>query len=972
MKLKRKFIAIIVTGILCLVALGGFLTLMQASLSVGDQREDIEQKLQQMDELLEASAKTAEQTRATFDGIYQSKAESLAYMVRGLEAGDLSIKEYNAVLNTTNALILDRSGGVLAQAKPTLADFTRARYNQLRTVFQAGVPSEAFEVETDGVRMRYYGARIDAGRMAVIEQEPSELDRLMADTSTWKSILGNVSVGLNGYTFAVSSKDYTFLYHPDELLVGADALNAGVSVEDLEDGRYTWLTINGERLYGGVTRAGDAYILCVVPESELTESRAITVGIVLFVFIAVIAVVILYAILMLRSGAAIPGGDARGYADAGALRYNKTVGRKIGVISIIGVLCIFLISFYIQTLFSLSRWSMSASQRMADVERAMERYERDVELLTNRYNRSYLSKCETAAYILQSRPELANRDDLAELSAALDAEFICVFDAEGTLTATDSGYTNFRISADPADQSYAFAKLLQGVDSVIQEARPDDISGEYRQYVGVTLRAEDGGCAGVVQIAVKPEQLQQAVQNLDIGYILSGIKAGTNGFAFSVNKESLTFDSFPQEKYVGRSAADYGMTENEFTDGFSDYITLGSERYYGSSLETRDEYVYVVVPAQELGGRRLAVSLASAGVSLICLGAIFCIITLSRRGGKHRPGRREAAENDQMIDVVMPDGTVKKTESAAARWDNAGIKWHNQTPEQQVSSVLRGILGLLALMICAAVLFKDAIFSSHSVFLYVLSGVWQRGVNVFAITACVLVLCVVSVAAMLVQRVLKLLSQVMEAHGETICRLIGSFVKYVSVIAALYYCLALFGVDTQTLLASASILTLVIGLGANKLVADVIAGLFIIFEGDFRVGDIVTIGDWRGTVLEIGVRTTKLEDANSNIKILNNSAISGVINMTRKYSVASVDVALEYGEPLDKLENMLKAELPGLRRALPAIKDGPVYDGIVALGGGKMSIRIVAHCSEADRTQLLRDLNREIKLLFDRNGIKIL
>lgn len=969
---KRKFAAIIVTGLLCLLVLGGFLTLMQTRLSVTSQKADIEQKLEQMDELLDTSGQTAEQTRATFDGIYQSKAESLAYMVRSLAADAFNMQEYNTVLNTTNALILDRNGNVLAQAKPSRADFTRARYNQLRTVFQSDAPSDAFEVETDGVRMRYYGARIDAGRMAVIEQEPAELDQLMADTSTWKSMLSNVSVGLNGYTFAISSKDYTFLYHPDELLVGTDALSAGVSAEDLEDGRYGWLNIGGERLYGGVTKADDAYILCVVPESELTESRAITVGIVLFVFITVIAVISLYAILMLKSGGDAPGGNGQEYAEWGAIRYNKTVGRKVGVISLIGVLCIFVISFYIQTLFSLSRWSISAGQRTADVERTLERYEQDIALLTNRYNRSYLSKCETAAYILQSQPELVNRKDLAALSAALDAEFICVFDAEGTLIATDSGYTNFKISADPGEQSYAFGKLLQGVDSVIQEARPDDISGELRQYVGVTLRTEDGGCAGVVQIAVKPEQLSQAVQNLDIRYILSGIKVGTNGFAFAVNKESLTFDYFPIEKYTGRSAAEYGMTENQFVDGFSDYITLGSGRYYGSSLETDTDYIYVVVPAQELGERRLPVSLASAGVSLICLGVIFCIIAFSPRGKKRKPARRKAADNEQMIDVVMPDGSVKKTEAASARWDNAGIMWRNQTPEQQVASVLRGILGLMALMICIAVLFKDTFFSSHSVFLYVLEGTWQRGVNVFAITASILVLCVVGVATMLVQRVLKLLSRVMEAHGETICRLIGSFVKYISVIAALYYCFALFGVDTQTLLASASILTLVIGLGANKLVADILAGLFIIFEGDFRVGDIVTIGDWRGTVLEIGVRTTKLEDANSNIKILNNSAISGVINMTRKYSVASIDVAVEYGEPLDMLEAMLKDELPELRRILPAIKDGPSYDGIVAIGGGKMSLRIVAHCSEADRTQLLRDLNREIKLLFDRRGVKIL
>ena len=105
----------------------------------------------------------------------------------------------------------------------------------------------------------------------------------------------------------------------------------------------------------------------------------------------------------------------------------------------------------------------------------------------------------------------------------------------------------------------------------------------------------------------------------------------------------------------------------------------------------------------------------------------------------------------------------------------------------------------------------------------------------------------------------------------------------------LYYCFALFGVDTATLLASAGILSIAISLGAKDMVGDILAGLFIIFEGEFRVGDIVMIGDWRGTVLEIGVRTTKIEDGSKNIKIIRNSNVTDVINMTKRSSYAFCD-----------------------------------------------------------------------------------
>ena len=93
---------------------------------------------------------------------------------------------------------------------------------------------------------------------------------------------------------------------------------------------------------------------------------------------------------------------------------------------------------------------------------------------------------------------------------------------------------------------------------------------------------------------------------------------------------------------------------------------------------------------------------------------------------------------------------------------------------------------------------------------------------------------------------------------------------------------------------------LVIGLGAQSLVADILAGMFIIFEGEFQVGDIVTVGDWRGTVVEIGIRTTKIQDGGQNIKIISNKDVCGVINMTRDYSYAWVDLGIEYGESLER------------------------------------------------------------------------
>jgi small conductance mechanosensitive channel len=179
------------------------------------------------------------------------------------------------------------------------------------------------------------------------------------------------------------------------------------------------------------------------------------------------------------------------------------------------------------------------------------------------------------------------------------------------------------------------------------------------------------------------------------------------------------------------------------------------------------------------------------------------------------------------------------------------------------------------------------------------------------------------------------------------------------------------GLNTASLLTSAGILSIVVGLGAQSLISDILAGIFIVFEGEFRVGDIVTIGDFRGTVLEIGIRTTKIEDFLGNIKIYNNSSISGVLNMTKEYSTVPITLAIEYGESLERVETVLDEEFPKIKEKLTNIVSGPFYKGVSSLGDNSVNLLVIAQCLEADRIQVTRDLNREIYLAFNRHNINV-
>ena len=208
-------------------------------------------------------------------------------------------------------------------------------------------------------------------------------------------------------------------------------------------------------------------------------------------------------------------------------------------------------------------------------------------------------------------------------------------------------------------------------------------------------------------------------------------------------------------------------------------------------------------------------------------------------------------------------------------------------------------------------------------------------------------------------------------RAKTVFSLLDGFVKYACAIAIIILILKACGVNTAALVASIGVLTLVVGLGAQPLIADIIAGIFIIFEDEYHVGEIVTINDFRGTVTEIGIRSTKLLDAAGNIKIINNSAIGDVINLSRELSLAVVDCDFPYDVPVEFVENLLKSNFDAIAKNIPAIKEGPYYKGVCMFKDSNVTIKIVAKCLEEDRFQVERDLNREYRRLLTENNIDI-
>lgn len=586
---------------------------------------------------------------------------------------------------------------------------------------------------------------------------------------------------------------------------------------------------------------------------------------------------------------------------------------------------------------------------------------------------------------------------------------IYIFNDRGRVIATNKQWWNFVLSEDPNSQSYPFHDLLMNTDSYIQGLQVNDV-GEVEQYIGHaffyytyndkgTTRfvseyefkngiTDDNGKVivapskitrhrGFVQIGISYKILEEVLNMATLQYTLNGMNMFYDGYFIGFEGDenhTLLFSPFENEDAVQ-------VKDSMFSGAFNGYLTVNGEKCFSSIRKEGNIFIGTAIPSRTLFSLRnniaLATVLFSFAAFVILLG--FMLYSDSREDDqlKERLIKQQEEEEEENpegsanFDVQMPDGKKIRVKSVTSRWSKRFTEWQKKSVEQKFSFILNICIYPFFTFILASVLFSRFIYAEDSIMHYIINGNLERSPNLFVFTRCAIYFVLVFVGAWITEWFINTMTVNLGARAETVGHLFQSFIKYGGVIGVLFHSLYLMGMNTASLLTSAGILSIVIGLGAQSLISDILAGIFIVFEGEFRAGDIVTVGDFRGTVLEIGIRTTKIEDFVGNIKIYNNSSISGVLNMTKEFSTVSIELAIEYGESLERVETVLKNEFPAIKKKLKTIVSGPFYKGVQTLGESSVNLLVLAQCLEGDRIQLMRDLNRELYLVFNKHNINI-
>ncbi len=205
----------------------------------------------------------------------------------------------------------------------------------------------------------------------------------------------------------------------------------------------------------------------------------------------------------------------------------------------------------------------------------------------------------------------------------------------------------------------------------------------------------------------------------------------------------------------------------------------------------------------------------------------------------------------------------------------------------------------------------------------------------------------------------------------SVLSILSSVLKYVAAIVILCWGLSIVGVNVSTIVASVGIVALVVGFSAESLISDMVTGAFMIFENQYNVGDIVEVGGFRGTVTDIGLRTTCITDPGGNVKIVNNSAMKNILNRSDKPSRSASEIAVPYGTDFEKLES----EIPGLMQEIfekhpDMMKAPPVYLGINQLADSGVVMKFVVEVEEKNIFSGARTLNHDLLLGFKKLGVE--
>lgn len=714
----------------------------------------------------------------------------------------------------------------------------------------------------------------------------------------------------------------------------------------------------------------DLMLIWLMPQSPLFVRS------VLHAALTMVSMLIIFVTLITYFFSVLSYTSTRSLSETEALTYHpKRTRRFLLTASLAGALVIFAIAAVVETMDAIHEDSIIGAKELSSIyayseqtvtERQREELRKEEQWYLNHGQR-------IAAYIAENRDTLT-RQKLQEFSDLFGMDYLTLFDTNGRELVSSSDYVGLTMDEGLGENARDFRRLLKGAPGIVHGASLDPFTGLERTFAGVRVPlATKGGERGygALMMAIDPGQFPQV--NSDSSYPFRCFSDG-NRFCFSADPQTGEILKAGDPSLEGRTVLSCGLPERSLQEGYTDFSVFDGVSSYTTMIRQEAADFFYVIYSAKLFSRTLPMAFAALLFYLaeaLILGW-FCL-------KDYRSEWFEQLITEENREIEKPNGKQAESSSlndisellvARSRSDT---RWADKTPESQVGVILKADVLLLVILPLAVF---DGFYGDSSLIRFILGGDWMRGVNMFSFCAIALVSTLGIMTLVVSNGILSMIAGFTGRAGETGCRMIYSLIYYLVILTILYHVFEYTGLAMSTYIASLGAVSLALSIGAQGMVADILAGLLIVFEHQFQVGDCIEIEEYRGKVLEIGVRSTRILGPGNEIRFISNSDIRSVINKSLRNLSHSKEFSFITQKSLEEVETLLAAALSEIGRRNEVFMDGPEFDGFVKAysnsgypAGRTITVRLRYECREQDDDRAENCITKEIIQFSEREGI---
>ena len=628
------------------------------------------------------------------------------------------------------------------------------------------------------------------------------------------------------------------------------------------------------------------------------------------------------------------------------------VSRSLSLFVIAAVI-VAAIMTYVTALTDISRRSMQASSNLENITHD-EAYNLEN---ANKYigirDKFLTDDLSKASRLIEADEKFRTPGLLSEIADTLDVcSDISLFDSNSYCLASSNGYSGYKL-----DSEDELSKQLNGnnaKNAYLTEPDSDNIS-----YFGIRSHYN----SGIIRFTAVNDQFQAIIERLNVSSTLIEADFGSS--------DVLYYDA---EAPTTLTLAESGSHDIKTIQNSLDASVL-HDNYFGiAELDGKRCFINIASDTNRSGNYFLSAWRTSnliASISDIIIYFIKCSVMLL------------------MITLLLfiPFNTEKepviKNDSPAAKPDTfsdtntlkllykSGIEYAEYSFGSSVNTLTAGCIIMFLIYLVFGLVTGN---QTGSLIHYLFTPTRERGVNIFSVTLSMIYIFGIWALSSLLRNITATISKNTGPAGLTVGKLIESFIKFAALILTILLVLSELGVKTGSLIAGAGLTSVIIGIGAQSTVGDILSGLFIIFEGHFRVGDIVSINGWTGIIKEIGMRTMTIESTGystdyKNQRIINNSDFKDVTNLSRNPSYAVSDIAVPVDADVELIRKLFEAHKAELCKYLDNILEEPVFDGVLDYGDYYKRVRFRVLCEEYDRSGNATLLTRFMGRILEENKL---